>query len=117
MRASITTAFLACTVLLLAGSALGGEGVQVRITNDGTQDVVVTVYDMNSNPGRPVLENARLNGFTSVPINLIGDASGHAKLAWTATSSDGVSRKCGHDDASVSDDSAVNVHADSSCSA
>jgi hypothetical protein len=116
MRVSVTSALLVCATLLLAGAALGGEGVQVRITNDGTQDVVVTVYDLNANPGRPVLENARLNGFTSVPINLIGDATGRANLTWTATSSDGVSRKCGHDDASVSDDSAVKVHADSSCS-
>jgi hypothetical protein len=116
MRVSVTSSLLACATLLLAAAALGGEGIQVRITNDGTQDVVVTVYDMNANPEWPVLENARLNGFTSVPISLIGDATGRARLAWTATSSDGVSRKCGHDDANVGDDSAVNVHADSNCS-
>lgn len=116
MRVSVTSALIACATLLLAGVALGGEGVQVRITNDGTQDVVVTVYDLNASPGRPVLENARINGFTSVPINVVGDATGRAKLAWTATSHDGVTRKCGHDDASVTDDGAVSVHADSSCS-
>ena len=42
----------------MIGTALGGEGVQVKITNDGTQDIVVTVYDMNANPRVILLRNA-----------------------------------------------------------
>jgi hypothetical protein len=103
--------------LLFGGTALGGEGVQVKITNDGTQDVVVTVYDMNTRPQRIVLENARINGFTSAPITAIGDATGRANISWTATSTDSISPKCGHDDTrGVSNDASVHVKAESSCS-
>jgi hypothetical protein len=103
--------------LLMIGTALGGEGIQVKITNDGTQDIVVTVYDMNATPRAILLQNARINGFTSVPVSAIADARGRANLSWTATSADTTSAKCGHDDTSgLGNDAAVNVHADSSCS-
>lgn len=117
MNGHIKTALILALPLLMIGTALGGEGLQVKITNDGTQDIVVTVYDMNANPRAILLQNARINGFTSVPVSAIADATGHANLSWTATSSDGTSAKCGHDDTSgLRNDSAVNVHADSSCS-
>jgi hypothetical protein len=118
MRAKIVAALIVTAIpVLFAGTALGGEGVQVKITNDGTEDIVVTVYDMNTSPERVLLENAHINGFTSVPINAIGDATGRANLSWTATSTDATSRKCGHDDTvSVNNDGSVNVHAESSCS-
>jgi hypothetical protein len=48
----------------MIGSALGGEGVQVRITNDETQDIVVTVYDMNANPRAILLQNAQACAMT-----------------------------------------------------
>ena len=43
---------LSCLPLLMAGTALAGEGVDVKITNDGTQDIVVTVYDTSTSPRR-----------------------------------------------------------------
>ena len=43
---------LSCLPLLMAGTALAGEGVDVKITNDGTEDIVVTVYDRTTNPAR-----------------------------------------------------------------
>jgi hypothetical protein len=118
MRGKLIVALLATAIpVLLAGAALGGEGVQVNITNDGTEDIVVTVYDMNTRPRRVVLENARINGFTSVPINAIGDATGRANLSWTATSADRSSPKCGHaDTVAVNNDGSLNVRAESSCS-
>jgi hypothetical protein len=117
MNGRIKTALILALPLLTIGTALGGEGLQVKITNDGTQDIVVTVYDMNAQPRAILLQNARINGFTSVPVSAIADATGHANLSWTATSTDGTSAKCGHDDTSgLRNDSAVNVHADSSCS-
>src|ERR1700733_4813030 len=117
MRREIKAGWILAFAFLMTGTALGGEGVQVKITNNGTQDIVVTVYDMNANPHRILLQNARINGFTSVPVSAIADATGRANLSWTATSTDGTSAKCGHDDTSgLRNDSAVNVHADSSCS-
>ena len=117
MRRRVMAALLACFALHVGGVALGGEGVQVKIMNDGTEDVVVTVYDMNTQPQRVVLTNAHINGFTSVSVSLVGDESGRAKLSWTATSTDGVNRKCGHASASAGNDDTVNVHADSICGA
>lgn len=118
MRARIGTALMFVGIpLLFAGVALGNEGLQVNITNDGTRDVVVTVYDLNSREPHAVLENEHINGFTTVPINVIADAAGRAHIAWTATSSDGVTVTCGHDNNRVGSDSAVVVRAETSCSA
>jgi hypothetical protein len=117
MRGTIKVALILALPLLMIGTALGGEGVQVKITNNGTQDIVVTVYDMNAQPQKILLQNARINGFTSVPISAIADASGRANLSWTATSADRTSTKCGHNDTrGIDNDATVNVHADSSCS-
>jgi hypothetical protein len=102
--------------LFLAGTARG-EGVEVKITNDGTQDIVVTVYDRNANPQRVVLANARINGFTSVPVSLVGDSTGRANLSWTATSTDAVFPKCGHADTVAGNTASVRVQADSNCGA
>jgi hypothetical protein len=118
MRSPMKAALImSCLPLLLASAALGGEGVGVKITNDGTEDIVVTVYDMNTSPERVVLTNARINGFTSVPISLVGDAAGRANLSWTATSTDAVFPKCGHANTVVHNAGSVSVHADSNCSA
>jgi hypothetical protein len=108
---------LGCLTLLPAGMAVGGEGVEVKITNDGTDDILVTVYDMNTSPRSVVLSNERINGFASVPLTLVGDASGKANLAWTAVSADSTSRRCGHASAAASNADSVSVHADSSCGA
>lgn len=117
MRGIIKAALILASPLMI-GTALGGEGVQVKITNDGTRDIVVTVYDMNAQPQRILLQNARINGFTSVPVSAIADATGRANLSWIATSNDATSTKCGHDDTlGLGNNAAVNVHADSSCSA
>src|ERR1700742_32798 len=114
MRRDSKAGWMMAMMLLMTGTALGGEGVQVKITNDGTQDIVVTVYDMNANPRVILLRNARINGFTSVPVSAIADAPGHANLSWTATSTDATSTRCGHDDTlALSNDSAVKVRADS----
>ena len=117
MRGTIKAALIVALPLLMIGTTLGGEDVQVKITNDGTQDIVVTVYDMNAQPQRILLQNARINGFTSVPVSAIADASGRANLSWTATSADTKSMKGGHDTRGIDNDAAVDVHADSSCSA
>jgi hypothetical protein len=108
---------VSCFPLLFAGTAFGGEGVEVKITNDGADDIVVTVYDMNTSPERVVLSNARINGFASLPISLVGDATGKANLSWTATGTDAKFPKCGHANMVASNASSVSVHADSSCSA
>lgn len=105
-----------CLSLLYAGAILA-QGVEVKITNDGTEDILVTVYDTTTNPERVVLTRQRINGFTSVPISLVGDATGRASLSWTATTADTASPKCGHADTVVGNADSVNVHVDSVCGA
>ncbi len=118
MSGKIKAALMLSLPLLMTGTALAGEGVQVRITNDGIQDINVTVYDMNAKPRAVLLQNARINGFTSLPVSATADAEGRANLAWTATTVDPNSAKCGHaDNLGLRNDSAVHVHADSSCNA
>jgi hypothetical protein len=105
--------FLACLPGL---AALVTDGIQVKITNDSVQDILLTVHDMNTQPQRILLQNARLNGFTSVLANAFPDATGRANLLWTATSTDALSPKCGHGESrGLANNSEINVHADSDC--
>jgi len=104
--------------LLLLGSAAWGEGIQISIKNDGTDDILVTIYDMTVGPNAIVLSHARMNGFTTVPLSLAPDAAGRANVSWTAVTADTNGRKCGHaDHVGLRDSASVTVHADSSCPA
>ena len=119
MRAKICFAFIAAPVLL--GMGMGTalcDGVAVKLMNNGTQDVVVSVYDTSTQPARTILTNARINGFTSIPVSMMTDATGRANMAWTATTVDPNDRKCGHaTNAGLKDADTVSVYADSECSA
>lgn len=109
---------MSCMPLLLIGrSAVGGlNGIDVRITNDGIEDVVVTVYDTTTEPRRVVLSNERINGFTTIPVSLVADEVGRANLSWTAVTADPNGRRCGHESQSgLTDSTSVRVHAESLC--
>jgi hypothetical protein len=84
-------------LFLVSAAAVGGlNGVDVTITNDGTEDVVVTVYDTSTQPNSVVLSHERINGFTRIPVSLAPDDSGRGNLTWTAVTADANGRKCGH---------------------
>jgi hypothetical protein len=102
-------------LILLGFAAWGDNGIDVKITNDGTEDIVVTVYDTSTEPHAMVLTQ-RLNGFTTVPLSLVADPAGRANLSWSAVSVDPRSRRCGHAIMSgLPDSSSVAVHADTEC--
>jgi hypothetical protein len=106
----------AAAVLLTASSAMA-DGVPVTITNDGTDDIVVTVYDTTVGP-RSVILSQRMNSFSTVPLYMSPDSTGRANLSWTAVTVDPRERRCGHaDQQGVADSSQINVHADSACAA
>jgi len=44
---------------LIGAIALAGEGVNLRITNDGIVDIFVTVYDMNTRPRSVMVDHQR----------------------------------------------------------
>ena len=115
MDRQASCAMLLCTAsLLIAGRALA-DGVPVTITNDGTEDIEVTIYDTTVGP-RAVVLSQRLNGFSTVPLQLSSDPTGRANLSWTAVTVDPRSRRCGHADShGLSESASVHVHADGVC--
>lgn len=117
MRTTGYSALILGLVLPFVGGATAfGDGVAVKITNNGTDAVVVTIYDMSTRPYQVVLMDARINGFTSVPVSVLADSTGKANLRWTATSVDARDHKCGHDSkVGLGDSESVNVYADSEC--
>lgn len=106
----------AIPLFLVSAAAMGGlNGVDVTISNDETQDVLVTVFDTSTHP-RSVVLSERINGFTRIPVSLAPDATGRANIAWTAVTVDPNSRRCGHANRrGLADAASVQVHADSEC--
>lgn len=104
--------------LMFAGAAaLADDGVQIKIINDNTSDIIVTVYDMNGVPPRIVVTGQRINGFSSVPITVTLGRDGKAHVSWTAVSVDTNSRLCGNADRPALDsDTAVHTYAKTPCS-
>lgn len=109
-------------LLTVGPAAWGGDGgasvngVSVNITNDGTEDLLVTVYDETAGPNVVVLSHTRINGFTTVPVSVSPDDTGRANLSWNAITADSHGRKCGHaDDVKLRDSSSLTVHADGRC--
>ncbi len=104
--------------LLSAGAALGSDGLSVKVTNDTSTSVVVTVIDMNANPEQAVIANETIYGFASLSIRVSPDASGYGHIRWTATSGSAGSRICGHKERErLSAESVVHVFANGSCGA
>lgn len=107
----------AVPLVMLSAAAVGGlNGIDVTISNDGTQDVMVTVYDTSTRPASVVLSGERINGFTRIPVSLAPDENGLGNLAWTAVSTDPSNRQCGHEtQQGLTDAASIHVRADSQC--
>jgi len=118
MRIASKIPVLICLSLMLwaSGPALGGDMVSIRIYNDGSDDIVVTVYDLNASPPVVALASQRINGFAWMPVTIVADAVGNGHIAWTARSADETFHRCGHRNVRILDDEdSVRVLADSSC--
>jgi hypothetical protein len=113
---SIVLSAVLC-LLLTAAAPAGDVDVDLTVTNDGTTNIFVTLYDMSANPPHmTMMHHERINGFTSVPISVSADSNGRANVYWTATSVDTFSRRCGHGATrDLSNNAPVKVQADSSC--
>lgn len=102
------------TPLLFCTPALC-DSIAVSMTNDGTDPIVLTVYDTSVRPQAVVLSQ-RVNGFATIPVTISQDATGHANLAWSAVTVDPDNRRCGHARHSgLTSSDSVNVHADAAC--
>lgn len=74
----------ALALALIGVIAVAGDGVNLKITNDGIVDIFVTVYDLNTRPRSVVVDHQRINGFTTIPAAASADATGRANISWTA---------------------------------
>jgi hypothetical protein len=112
----ITLCIAAMPLAFLTKPAFSDNGVSLNITNDGTDDIEVTVYDTTLGPKAVVLAHARVNGFTTIPLSVAADDTGRGNISWTAVTADKNDRKCGHaDNIGLGDSAAVKVRADSDC--
>ncbi len=102
----------------LAGTSViaGDGGLTITISNDGTANILVTVYDLNTDPAQKILANQLINSFATVAVSVSSDASGHGHLSWSATTLDRDMRQCGHrDKPDLNDGDTVHVSADDDC--
>jgi hypothetical protein len=102
--------------LLSANAALSSDGIKVKIMNDTSSNVVVTVIDMNATPEQVVVSNETIYAFASHSIQISPDSRGYGHVRWTANSGDAGNRTCGQKERNeLSADDVVHVRADSSC--
>ncbi len=96
--------------------ALADGLVPITVTNNNTDDVFVSLYDMNTQPRSKLLSRQRINGFASIPISVSPDAAGNGHVYWTAVTADPALHKCGRRDRpGLATDSSVHVYAKSDC--
>ena len=112
-----TVIFLSLSAMLLvSAAAVADDSVMIRIYNDGADDVVVTVYDMNTEPPMPVVANQRINGFAWIPVEVTAGAVGKGHVRWISRIADTSFHRCGHEEVhGVASDALVYVVANSSC--
>jgi hypothetical protein len=104
-------------LLALAGAtAVGDDMVALKISNDDTDDVLVTVYDMNAEPPGAVIVRQRISGFAWIPVSVTAGRAGFGHIRWTATSAVSGQRRCGQSDTrGLGNDDSVSVFANSPC--
>jgi hypothetical protein len=110
------SAWLLTALSVCAISASADDLVAIKVTNDNTENIYVSLYDMNTTPPSRLLAHEQINGFASIPISVSADASGNAHVYWTAVTADPTMRKCGRKDKpGLPSDASVHVYAKSDC--
>ena len=109
-------------LLALACLSMGGlparaqDTVSITIANDNTDDILVTVYDMNTSPHAKVLDGQRISGFASVSTLVTAGDGGTGHVYWRATNLDPNTPRCGHrDKTGIANGDSVHVSAHSQC--
>jgi hypothetical protein len=108
---------LGFSLMLLTATAAMGDTVTIKILNDGADDIVATVYDMDAQPPGAAIVNQRINGFAWIPVLVTAGAAGNAHVRWIARTADASFRRCGHQvRRGLANDATVHVSANSRCS-
>lgn len=87
MSSVLIVASLVC-LLTPSGAQTIAEGISIKIYNDGADDLVVSVYDLNSNPPARVMLNQQISGFAWVPISISANVAGRGNVRWIARNKD-----------------------------
>jgi hypothetical protein len=98
-------------------SAFGQDGgVTLTISNDTSDILLVSIYDLGSSPRQQILANRPIYGGASLTVSITEDESGKGHLWWSAMTQDRDMRTCGHDDkAGLNDGDTVSVYAGGDC--
>jgi hypothetical protein len=103
-------------LMVMSASAFGDDGLSITINNNTTDNLLVTVYDLNASPVARVMSDQTINGFASLTVTVMADNSGVGHLSWTAMSGGRDMRRCGRrDKPNLNDGDTVNVYTDSDC--
>ncbi len=103
-------------LIVMTASAFAGDGLSITINNNTTDNLLVTVYDLNASPVTRVISDQTINGFASLTVTIEADDSGAGHLSWTATTAGQDMRRCGRrDKPNLNDGDTVNVYTDSDC--
>jgi hypothetical protein len=107
-------AYVLCGLASVA--ALAQDAFTITISNDTSDNLLVTVYDQSTNPPNLVISRRPLYGNASIAVLVGEDGSGRGHLYWSAMSLDSDMRMCGHSDKpNLNDGDTVRVYADSDC--
>jgi hypothetical protein len=102
--------------LFASGPASAGDTVQLRLYNDASDSIVVTVWDLNGRSPGPAVVSERINGFAWIPVMVNAGVDGNGHIVWTARSGDETFLRCGQQDMdALGEDDSVRVFVDSSC--
>jgi hypothetical protein len=115
MRKAVVTLGLSL-MLLASAETVADDPVMIRVYNDDTDDIVLSVYDMNAQPPEAVVANQRINGFAWIPIFVTAGAVGKGHVKWVARTVDPNFHRCGYQEMrGVANDALVYVSVNSSC--
>jgi hypothetical protein len=107
---------LALSLMDLAANAAIADTMTIKLLNDGPDELVATVYDMNAQSPEAATSNQRISGFSWVPVLVTAGPTGHAHVKWIARNADPVSPRCGHRERrGLANDATVRVFANSQC--
>ena len=102
--------------MAVSATAVGDDMLALRISNDGSDDILVTVYDMNAEPPGAVIVRQRISGFAWIPVSVTAGRAGFGHIQWTATSAVAGQHRCGQRDTrGLGNDDSVSVFAVSPC--
>jgi hypothetical protein len=107
----------ACGIFLSGSTAvLGDGGLMITLSNDSSDNILVTLYDQGTQPPQQLLSNRAIYGNASMTLSISAGRQGHGHISWTAVTADKDMRKCGQgENRHLNDGDTVNVHANGDC--